>query len=108
VFNAILYNLKDRKLISPDELRQSPVMLTLVVNSPLMLGPGYYKYIAIDEAGYVRRHFLSSMMNSTLPAIFHHFIELIRSAEHIILLQHALTREDVQFYTEIDSIECEN
>lgn len=94
--------------LDADDLRASPRMLTLVLNSLLKLGHDKYDFVVLDECGLIRRHFFSSTMKVNMLPIYKVFTRLISSADHVVMLQDGITRDDVQFHTDIENIDCED
>jgi hypothetical protein len=83
-------------------------LLVICVNSLFKLGPMEYDYVVLDECGMIRRHFLSSITANVLGKVFDRFVRLIRGAKFVVMLQDGVSRDDVQFYTELDGVDCED
>ena len=94
--------------LTNQEIRADPSPLTICLNSLWKLGDQNYDAILLDEAGLIRRHFLSSTVTSVLVQVYEKFCRLIRGAEFVVMLQASLSQEDVQFYTEIDGVQAED
>jgi hypothetical protein len=62
----------------------------------------------LDECGLIRRHFLSTVCVNVLGRVYDRLVQLIREASFVVMLQDGVSREDVQFYTKIDSLQCDN
>jgi hypothetical protein len=83
----------------------APAVLCLCLNSLCRI-PSSVKFpvIILDEAGLVRRHFLSvTMMNYLLP-VYERICEIIREAEFVVMMQDGITGQDVEFYTSMDHV----
>jgi hypothetical protein len=91
-----------------DEDIRSCDMLTICVNSLSKLGTQRYQTVILDECGLIRRHFLSTVCVNVLGKVYDRFVQLIREASFVVMLQDGVSREDVQFYTEIDSLQCDD
>jgi hypothetical protein len=101
----------DYQEMDADELASAPPQLTICLNSLLKLGFGAgleYDYIILDGCGLIRRHFLSSTMHRNLEAIYNKFKGILRDAKSVIMLQEGVSKEDAQFFTEIDNVDCES
>jgi hypothetical protein len=94
--------------LSPAELGAGPKMLTLVLNSLLKIGEEAYNIVVLDECGLIRRHFFSRTMVNILPAVYKAYRRVLQTADNVIMLQDGLTRNDIQFHTEIDNVDCED
>ena len=95
--------------LDTDELRHdSPTMLVVSVDSLYKLGPHQYDYVVLDECGLTRRHFLSSTCASVLGQVYERFVRLVREASFVVMLQDGISRDDVQFYMELDNMHCED
>jgi hypothetical protein len=89
------------------EIKESS-WLTVCVNSLWKLGSHDFKYVILDECGLIRRHFLSTICVKILAKVYDRFVQLIREAKFVVMLQDGISREDVQFYTEIDQLQCDD
>ena len=84
------------------ELNVCPDYLVVSVNS--LFKVGYvkdYDVVLFDEAGFIRRHFLSTTCTQKLTQIYERFGRLIDKAQNVVMLQDGITIEDVRFYTEV-------
>ena len=91
-----------------NNLMNPPDYLVVVLNSLKRVGPKNYDFVILDECGLIRRHFLSTTVRNILCPVYKRFVDLIRSAGTVVLLQDGKTREDVQFYTDLDGVDCED
>lgn len=94
-------NCHDIKINPPD-------YLVIVVNSLIKLPPKKYDIIILDECGYIRRHFMSKTLKKVLYPVWQRFVSLIRDAGTVVMLQDGISRDDVQFYTDIDGVDCDD
>lgn len=67
-----------------------------------------YDIVILDEAGMIRRHFVSPITETVLARAYQRFATLIQNAKLVVMLQHGITREDVRFYSVIDNIDPED
>ena len=56
----------------------------------------------------IRRHFLCTTCSNVLCQIYDRFASLIRGAEFVCMMQDGISREDIQFYTELNDVQCED
>ena len=90
-------------------LKQNPKQLTICVNSLGKLGDNaQYDYLILDECGLIRRHFLGRTMGSRAEELYGRLKTLQKGAKNVVMLQDGITRNDIQFYTEAEGIECDN
>jgi hypothetical protein len=89
------------------EIRESD-MLTICVNLMWKLGTRSYGCVVLDECRLIRRHFLSTICVNVLGKVYDRFVQLIREATFVVMLQDGVSREDVQFFTKIDNLQCDD
>jgi hypothetical protein len=95
--------------LNTTDLKQNPKQLTICVNSLGKLGDNaQYDYVILDECGLIRRHFLGRTMGSRAEELYGRLKDLQKGAKNVIMLQDGITRNDIQFYTEAEGIECDN
>jgi hypothetical protein len=82
--------------------------LVICVNSLYKLGDVDYDYVVLDECGLIRRHFLSTTCVDVLGKVFERFVNLIKNASFVVMCQDGISRDDVQFYTELDDTNCDD
>ena len=91
------------------ELMETPPdMLTICANSLWKLGDKEYDVVVLDECGLVRRHFLNSTVTKVLGSVYNRFVQLIKNAEFVCMLQDGVSHEDIQFYTNLENEQCDN
>jgi hypothetical protein len=95
--------------LSTTQLMQNPPQLTICVNSLGKLGGNaQYDYVILDECGLIRRHFLGRTVGSKAEDLYRRLVKLQKGAKNVIMLQDGITRNDIQFYTEAEGVECDN
>lgn len=90
------------------ELSSNERSIVVCVNSLDKLGGHEFDALVLDECGLVRRHFLSTITANVLGRVFDKFVMLIRAAKFVALLQDGISRDDIQFYTELCSVDAED
>ena len=85
-----------------------PDYLVIVVNSLVKLPRKRYDVVILDECGYIRRHFLSATLEKILYPVWQRFVDLLKDAGTVVMLQDGISRDDVQFYTDIDGVDCDD
>jgi len=85
-----------------------PNQLVIVVNSLVKLALKVYNIVILDECGLIRRHFLNQTMKKILRPAYNRFVQLIKGVSTVVLLQDGISRDDVQFYTDIDGVDCDD
>ena len=88
------------------ELAEGPDFITICLNSLWKLSMKRYDAVIIDECGLVRRHFMSSTCTKMLDRIYDRFVPLVRDASLVVMCQDGVSLPDVQFYTEVDSVQA--
>ena len=84
------------------ELEDDPDYLVVSVNSLWKVGYAQnYDVVLFDEAGFISRHFLSTTCLQKLTRIYDRFVNLVKDAKFVVMLQDGISLEDVRFYTEI-------
>ena len=67
-----------------------------------------YDIVILDEAGLVRRHFVSPVTERVLAQAYERFSSLLQEAKMVVMLQHSLTLEDIRFYTRMRGVDPED
>ena len=85
-----------------NELEDSTDYLVVSINSLWKVGcTQNYNIVLFDEAGFIRRHFLSSICMQKLTKIYDRFIHLVKDTKFIVMLQDGISLEDIRFYMEV-------
>ena len=91
--------------LTKDEIDAAPKMLVISVNSLWKVGYARdYDVVLFDEAGFTRRHFISTTCTQMLTGIYERFVHLVKAAQFVVMLQDGISLEDVKFYTEVCSL----
>ena len=64
--------------------------------------------LILDECGLIRRHFLSNTIRKSLCPVYKRFVRLLKDSGTVVLLQDDISRDNVQFYTDIENIDCDS
>ena len=92
-----------------DELEDAPDYLVVSINSLWKVGYAQnYDVVLFDEAGFIRRHFLSITCLQKLTRIYDRFVNLVKDAKFVVMVQDGISPEDVRFYMEICGISPTN
>jgi hypothetical protein len=84
--------------------------LAVVLNSVWKVGNACFKLLIVDEAGLVRRHFVSRTLLRGTDAMdaYKSVRGLVNNADNVILLQEGLERGDVAFYMAMRGFDAED
>ena len=93
-FNAFLYLEDSGRVHSSDRDR-----VVVCLDSLMRVAPEGYEYIVLDEAGFIRRHFMGSTMRGKREMIYDRLAAILNYSKKILLLQDGLTQADIEFYT---------
>ena len=78
------------------------------MNSLIKLPAKKYDVVILDECGYIRRHFLGDTLRVILYPVWQRFVKLVKEAGTVVMLQDGISKDDVQFYTDIDGIDYDD
>ena len=98
-FEADLYLRESGRLDSANYSR-----VVVCVDSLLRVDSPGYDYVVLDEAGFIRRHFLGRTMRDKRMVVYERLGVILNHARAIIMLQDGLTDADIEFYTLL--LEC--
>lgn len=95
--------------LPPEVLKNEPPNhLVICVNSLDLIGERSYDIVILDEVGLIRRHFLSSTCQKVLSKVYDRFCRFIREAKFVAMCQDGVSREDVQFVTDICGVDADD
>ncbi len=60
-----------------------------------------FDYIFVDEAGYVRTHSGSTIIQPRILSVMSKLSDLINGADKVVLMQYYLLEDDISFYTDL-------
>lgn len=66
-----------------------------------------YDLVVVDEATFVRFHFVSGTIDKRIAEVVDKFRQIMRSAKKIIIMQHQITERCIEFYCEAAEIDPE-
>jgi Origin of replication binding protein len=75
--------------------------MVICLDSIYKLGTKDYDILLLDEATFIRYHFVSGTINATATAVVNKFVNLIRNAGKVIVMQHRISDSTVDFYVHI-------
>ncbi len=97
-----------------DESKAFDAMLdmTICLNSigrlPVFTRSNAYKIVVLDEIGLLRRHFVSNVTRHSLPVVWDKFVDIITSAENVIMAQEGITENDIAFVTNMCGVSSQD